>query len=166
MSEKKHELYLIALALVISAGLILYIAFDTPGMNAVKISQGTTAAQTLDLDDIIDYYQSETAKATDTNKGKTAISNTATAASDETEAASTAVSKNSNGDTAAVSGKVNINTASKEQLMTLDGIGEVKAAAIIEYRRENGNFRSINDLDKIKGIGEKTIEKLKIYITV
>ena len=61
---------------------------------------------------------------------------------------------------------LNINTASAVQLMELDGIGEVKAAAIVEYRREHGIFKSIDELVNVKGIGEKTLEKNRDKITV
>lgn len=61
---------------------------------------------------------------------------------------------------------VNINTASKEELMTLKGIGESKAIAIIKYRDEHGLFNSIDDIKNIKGIGEKMFEKIKDFITL
>lgn len=64
------------------------------------------------------------------------------------------------------SGFININTASAAELMALDGIGEVKAAAIVEYRREHGEFRSVDELLNVKGIGEKTLEKNRSRITV
>ncbi len=63
-------------------------------------------------------------------------------------------------------GLVNINTASIEQLMTLDGIGESYAERIIEFREKNGTFQSPEDLLKIKGIGEKTLETNKGRILV
>ena len=60
---------------------------------------------------------------------------------------------------------INLNTATKEQLMTLNGIGEVKAAAIIAYKQEKGMFNSVDEIKNISGIGDKTFEKIKQFIT-
>jgi competence protein ComEA len=62
--------------------------------------------------------------------------------------------------------KVNINTATRDQLLTLDGIGESYADRIIEYRTTNGPFQTPSDLVKVKGIGEKTYEMNKDRIIV
>ncbi|MPN10231.1 hypothetical protein SDC9_157526 [bioreactor metagenome] len=61
---------------------------------------------------------------------------------------------------------VNINTATKEDLMTLNGIGEITADKIIEYRTENGDFADTAELMNVYGIGEKTYEKFKDKVTV
>ena len=63
-------------------------------------------------------------------------------------------------------GKVNLNQASKEQLMTLPGVGEAKADAIIRYRSEKGNFRSIEEIMEIEGIKEGVFKKIEDWITV
>ena len=62
--------------------------------------------------------------------------------------------------------KININTASQEELMLLPGIGEGRAADIITYRNENDVFGHIEDIMKVSGIGEKTFEEIKERITV
>lgn len=66
----------------------------------------------------------------------------------------------------ASSGKLDINTATAEQLTALPGIGEVYAQRIVEYRTTYGKFISIYDLEKVKGIGQKRIEAIADYITV
>lgn len=62
--------------------------------------------------------------------------------------------------------KVNINTANKEKLETLPGIGETTAQKIIDYRESNGKFKTIEDIKNVSGIGEAKYESLKDKITV
>lgn len=64
------------------------------------------------------------------------------------------------------SGKMNINTASRDELMTLPGIGETKAESILSYREANGGFQSIEGLMQVEGIKEGTFNKIKDRITV
>lgn len=59
---------------------------------------------------------------------------------------------------------VNINTASKDELATLKGIGAKKAEAIVDYRTKHGKFQSIEDLKKVNGIGTKLFESIKADI--
>lgn len=75
----------------------------------------------------------------------------------ETGAAGTSIDEN---------GLVNINTASEGELGSISGIGAGKAAAIVQYRQENGSFTSIEDIMKVSGIKEGTYEKIKDKITV
>lgn len=62
--------------------------------------------------------------------------------------------------------KINLNNATKTELMLLPGIGEAMAERIMLYREEKGSIKKIDELKKIKGIGEKKFEKLKPYIEV
>lgn len=66
----------------------------------------------------------------------------------------------------ASSGKLNLNAATEAELTTLPGIGPAKAQAILEYREQNGRFKSVDDLKNVSGIGEKTFEKLKEFIEI
>lgn len=65
-----------------------------------------------------------------------------------------------------VNGKVNINLADKDTLMTLSGIGETRAEAILKFREEHGGFGNIEELMQVEGIKEKTYDKIKDSITV
>ena len=61
---------------------------------------------------------------------------------------------------------LNLNTASQTELTRLPGIGETKAAAIVAWRQEYGSFQTVEDLMAVDGIGEKTLENLRPYVTV
>ncbi|WP_051271278.1 ComEA family DNA-binding protein [Shimazuella kribbensis] len=62
--------------------------------------------------------------------------------------------------------KINLNTATLEELETLEGLGPTKAKAIIQYRGEHGGFRSVDELLQVSGIGERTLERIKEKVFV
>lgn len=62
--------------------------------------------------------------------------------------------------------KISINNASKEELMTLSGVGESKAEAIIKYRNENGKFKTIDEIKNVSGIGDALFDKIKDNISL
>ena len=62
--------------------------------------------------------------------------------------------------------KININSATKEELKTIPGIGDVMAQKIIDYREQNGSFSSVEDLKNIDRIGDKTLEKIKDKVDI
>ena len=67
----------------------------------------------------------------------------------------------------AVFAAVNVNTATAEEMQeALNGVGPVKAQAIVEYREENGKFKSKSDLTKVDGVGEATLEGISGDITL
>jgi len=59
---------------------------------------------------------------------------------------------------------IDINKAAKEDLEMLPGVGPVTAEAILQYRKANGNFKTVEDLTGVKGIGDKTLAKIKPYL--
>ncbi len=61
---------------------------------------------------------------------------------------------------------VNVNTATQSELEAVKGLGPSKAKAIIAYREANGNFKSLDDLEKVKDFGKSSIDKLKDELTV
>jgi competence protein ComEA len=63
-------------------------------------------------------------------------------------------------------GQININTATADQLLLLPGVGKKTADVIIEYRTKNGNFKAVDDITKVKGIGAKKLEKIKGYLVL
>lgn len=112
---------------------------------------------------IIVYSKSEIKNMQEEDKIKCPPCNNA-CVTEEDEKAKLDTDKTESTDTP--SGKVNINTASSETLQTLDGIGEAKAKAIIEYRDKNGDFKNIEDIKNVSGIGDSIYEKIKNNITV
>ena len=66
----------------------------------------------------------------------------------------------------AASGKVNINTASEEQLMLLPRVGPSVAGRIVEFRDQNGRFKKAEDLLLVSGIGDRTFDLIKPYVSV
>lgn len=68
--------------------------------------------------------------------------------------------------TGAALAAVNLNTATKEELDGVNGIGPVKAQAIMDHRKKNGPFKSVDDLQNVKGFGDKSVDKVRAELTV
>jgi comEA protein len=65
-----------------------------------------------------------------------------------------------------ISGVVNVNAATAEELSLLPGVGPAKAQAIIRYRTEHGAFKRVEDLSQVKGIGDKQLEKIRPHVAL
>jgi competence protein ComEA len=66
----------------------------------------------------------------------------------------------------AADGVVNVNTATAEELARLPGIGDAKARAILDYRKEKGAFKSVEQLREVKGIGDAALERLRPHLAI
>lgn len=113
----------------------------------------------------MEYQKSQTQQNKDTAENSTTIVPSPT----ETTTTSTTVSSSSSTTSTpsqTVTGMVNINTASLSELDGLPGIGPTYAQRIIDYRNSNGGFKNVEEIKNVKGIGEKTFEKLKDQITI
>lgn len=140
--DSLHVRYLMAIAAVLLALIIGYNAFYVPDASMSTIRITTDASSTTD-----ETY--------------TPRSSTASSAAHSSAYSSGASKSKTVGD------KININTATAQQLSDgLDGIGEVMAKRIVDYREKNGNFKSIEAIKNVSGMGEKTFAKLKDNITI
>lgn len=138
---------------------------NTPGVyflpDGARVYQAVEAAGGL-TEDAAGWYVNQAAYISDGDQiyipsEEEALSGTVAAGTETTADSSSDQSDD---------GLININTATADELTTLSGIGETKAAAIIAYREENGDFESVEDITNVSGIGESTYEKIKDKIKV
>lgn len=141
------------------------------GLSNNAHTESLNLSQKLNDEDIIIIYsKDEYNKNKNNEQNNSSIKNNSSSVitkKTETKTTSSTNSKTAtNNNNSSLNTIVNINTASKETLMTLNGIGESKANKIIEYRNENNGFKNIEELKNVKGIGDAIYAKIKENITI
>lgn len=139
---------LVGVALLLIAAVFAYLGFSQPKVsNDYAVEQTTAQVYSPEFDTTV-QENSATSQYYENNDYED-VNNTA-----------------DNDDNISVSFPLNLNTCTKEELMEIDGIGEVRADAIIAYREKLGGYSSVEQLKDISGIGDKTFEKIAPYVTV
>lgn len=118
-----------------------------------------------EVSNIVDTKNNESVSINDCKNNKDKITNEACIENVNDNTKTETNNKIDNKTSDNIDKKININTASLDELESLSGIGESKARSIIEYRSENGKFKSIEDITKVRGIGQSLFEKIKNSIT-
>lgn len=142
-----HEKILIIVALTLCAGILFYNAFFIPQISIPSVIY-------VDANESDENNERSNSSIESENNSNSNSSN----GSDGTE--------NRQNKSVESSSKVNINTATAEELEKLDGIGPAIAQRIVEYRNTNGKFLSVDKIKNVSGIGEKTFAKFKDDICV
>lgn len=138
------EWLLIGTALILTAVIIIFIAVDSPPLTSERVVSPAGISETATA-------SSSTVAQTSQDKPSAVAAQTES----QTETASEFQE-----------GLININKADEQTLTELPGIGEVIAKRIVEYREENGDFASVDELTSVNGIGDKKLEQLREFATV
>ena len=171
MRIKRHELTVIALTLAFACFLAGYFTGRRDAVNIVSVPPQTTAetqapvAAPPQMQNQAAQNEAGGAPANQDTSGVGAASHAPTTQpqlpSENQHASSEVVGAPRGGD-----GKININTATRSELMDLSGVGEVIAGRIIDYRDRHGPFKSTDEIMNVSGIGERRYEAIKDSITV
>lgn len=146
MSNLFKERVLVALAILLCVAVCIVAAWDAPDLSPISVV----------------YSEPESSLAAESDSIKT--EGTASAQNTVADGPSSSINATSNHSSAAE--KININTASKQLLETLPGIGPAYAERIIIYRETYGGFDSIEEIMNVSGIGEKRFAAIRDMITI
>lgn len=134
---------------------------DTSVLNLSKVLEDEMVIIVYSKDEVKSFssIKEEVKKKEEKCENQTIIKNNACVTSEKIVVEDNSTSSSSNT-------KISLNHATKEELLTLTGIGESKGNLIIEYRNQNGGFKTIEEIKNVKGIGDKMFEKIKDNITI
>ncbi len=136
MNTKSQTMFMIGIALLVMSGILIYVSLSSPGV----------------------YEETKTTT--------TQISSYGYSSTNSSDSSSNTVSDNSDNSASTVSYPINLNTATVEELTSINGLGESRASAIIEYRDYLGGYTSVEQIKEISGIGDATYAKLAPFLTV
>ncbi len=149
MENKHPEVWLWLAALVLCIAVCMMAALSTPSLLADGVRYSTTAADGVSQGSVPQGSVPDTS-----------VPDASALESAAPESGVTSEPSSADGE------KISINTADRETLMTLDGIGEALAQRIIDYRETYGDFASVDELLNVEGIGEKRLAAIRDKITV
>lgn len=160
-SDKRQTMVLIGVAMLVIAGVLIYVALSQPkvyetvtqkGGYAATQPAGEVQAEAQEQEQEADVvYKDSVIPQVQNGETKTTASKTVQQVQD-----------NDSG----YSYPINLNTATFDELMSIDGIGEVRASAILEYRDYLGGYTSVEQIMEIKGISENIYAEIAGYLTV
>lgn len=142
-NSKRQSIIIIGIGLIILAVILIYFSLSQPKIRIASDVNNTSA---------VIYNSDVSDSGSMLTKHKSSGSNTRDYAADE--------------DIISAEYPLNLNTCTAQELMTISGIGESKASAIIEYREYLGGYTSVEQIKNIKGIGDKVYEQISPYLTV
>lgn len=141
-SDKRQTMAMIGIALLVIAGVIIYIAVSQPKIY----EEEQNASVSIQTDNAVSYSSVSSA----VNQQKSIQTS----------------SENTQASQVSVNYPVNLNTATVQELMSIDGLGEKRAYAILSYRDEIGRYTDVSQIMNIKGIGESLYAQVSPYLTV
>ena len=169
---KRHARFLGGIALMLLAAVFVYFAVSQPGIsnNNVTVGNGNSSQQTETADSSVTKAPTseeapQTSNTPTDDPATTAPTEVPTSAPDVTEATEATESKTT-APAVSVQYPLNLNTCTAAELMTINGIGEARASAIIAYREYLGGYTDVEQLKNISGIGDGIFAKIEPYVTV
>ena len=171
MRLKRIEFAIIALTLAFACFLGGYFTGRRSAVNIISVAPQQTQTQTSQGSQSSTGTEAENGGENRPNQSEGEIGGNSDSANNQQETPATSGSDqiSTNGAIGLPresDGKININTATRGELMDLSGIGEVLAGRIIDYRNQHGRFERIEDIMRVTGIGERRFEAIKDRITV
>ena len=162
MGEKKKDIIAMVLLLTVTAAVFFLLGMWSDTLFGIP-NQPTTEIEYIPVSTSPSAVKTKVTTSVNTTATTTALENNATTT---IESSTTTVAENTSAPELLVQFPINLNTATKEELMAIKGIGETYAQRILDYREEIGGFDYLEQLMEIKGIGEGRFKAWSPYLTI